>query len=58
LHYFLGIEVKKINDGIILSQDKYANDLLRREGMMMCKPSSTPLATGGKLAAHIGTPLD
>jgi hypothetical protein len=30
LHYFLGIEVNKVNDGIILSQDKYANDLLCR----------------------------
>jgi hypothetical protein len=32
LHYFLGIEVKKVNDGIVLSQDKYANDLLKRVG--------------------------
>jgi hypothetical protein len=28
LHYFLGIEVKKVHDGIILTQEKYANDLL------------------------------
>jgi hypothetical protein len=28
LHYFLGIKMNKVNDGIILSQDKYANDLL------------------------------
>jgi hypothetical protein len=28
LHYFLGIEVKKVCDGIVLSQEKYANDLL------------------------------
>jgi histone deacetylase 1/2 len=28
LHYFLGIEVKKVHDGIILSQEKYASDLL------------------------------
>jgi hypothetical protein len=33
LYYFLGIEVKKVNDGIVLSQDKYANDMLRRYGM-------------------------
>jgi histone deacetylase 1/2 len=24
LHYFLGIEVKKLRDGIILAQEKYA----------------------------------
>jgi hypothetical protein len=45
LHYFLGIEVKKVKDGIVLSQDKYANDLLKSTGMIMCKPASTPLAT-------------
>jgi hypothetical protein len=57
LHYFLGIEVKKVNDGVILSQDKYANDLLKRSGMIQCKPCNTPLATRGKLSAHLGTPL-
>jgi hypothetical protein len=57
LHYFLGIEVKKVNDRIILSQDKYANDLLRRLGIIHCKPCSTPLVTGEKLSAHPGTPL-
>jgi hypothetical protein len=57
LHYFLGIEVNKVNDGIILSQEKYANDLLRRAGMTMCKPVSTPLATGEKLASYLDTPL-
>jgi hypothetical protein len=57
LHYFLGIEVKKVNDGIILSQDKYANDLLQRACMIMFKPVNTPLAKEGKLALHLGTPL-
>jgi hypothetical protein len=58
LQYFLGIEVKRVNDGIILSQDKYANDLLKRSGMIQCKSCNTPLATGGKLSPHLGTPLD
>jgi hypothetical protein len=57
LHYFLGIEVNKVKDGIILSQDKYACDLLKRAGMTECKPASTPLATGGKLMVHSGTQL-
>jgi hypothetical protein len=57
LHYFLGIEVNKLKDGIILSQDKYACDLLKRAGMMECKPASMPLAIGGKLMAHSGTQL-
>jgi hypothetical protein len=57
LHCFLSIEVKKVNDGIVLSQEKYANDLLKRVGMMLCKPVSTPFATRGKLASYIGTPF-
>jgi histone deacetylase 1/2 len=38
LHYFLVMEVKKVRGGIILSQDKYASDLLKRMNMMNCKP--------------------
>ena len=33
LHYFLGIEVTKERDGILLSQEKYALDVLSRVGM-------------------------
>lgn len=57
LHYFLGIEVNKVKDGILLSQTKYANDVLRRTSMMNCKPSTTPLSTVEKLSAFEGTPL-
>jgi hypothetical protein len=42
LHYFIGIEVHKIQDGIMLSQSKYAMDILQRAGMVKCKPVSTP----------------
>ncbi|XP_073360533.1 uncharacterized protein [Aegilops tauschii subsp. strangulata] len=30
LHYFLGIEVKRVTDGIVLSQEKYVSDILKR----------------------------
>lgn len=43
LHYFLGIEVNKTSDGKMLTQEKYASDILRRVGMQDCKPVSTPL---------------
>jgi histone deacetylase 1/2 len=56
LHYFLGIEVSKLGDGILLSQAKYSNDVLRRTGMQNCIPANTPMSTE-KLSAFEGTPL-
>jgi hypothetical protein len=50
LHYFLGIEVHKVTNGVILSQDKYASDLLHWVGMKDCKPVSSPMATSEKLS--------
>jgi histone deacetylase 1/2 len=57
LHYFLGMEVNKVRDGIILSQDKYALDLLKKVNMASCKPVSTPLSTSEKLSAFEGNLL-
>lgn len=57
LHYFLGIEVSKVPNGILLSQEKYASDVLRRVGMSDCKPVITPLFTSEKLYANEGTLL-
>ena len=52
LHYFLGIEVSKVQDGILLTQEKYASDLLKRVGMENCKPVNTPLSPSEKLSAY------
>jgi hypothetical protein len=54
LHYFLGIEVTKTKEGILLTQHKYANELLKRAGMIGCKSISTLLSTSEKLSAHNG----
>jgi hypothetical protein len=54
LHYFLGIEVQHISNGIHLSQGKYASDVLHRVGMVNCKPCATPLCTSGKLRIESG----
>jgi hypothetical protein len=43
LHYFLGLEVNKTQNGILLTQEKYATDLLRRTNTANCKPESTPV---------------
>jgi hypothetical protein len=57
LHYFLGIEVTKLPDGLLLSQNKYALDILRRVSMTSCKPTPTPLSTSEKLSVHVGEVL-
>jgi hypothetical protein len=44
LHYFLGIEVGKCKEGIVLSQKRYATDILKKAGMERCIPVSTPLS--------------
>lgn len=49
LHYFLGIQVKDIRNGIILTQEKYTNDVLQRVGMKDCKPVATLLLASEKI---------
>lgn len=57
LHYFLGIEVKQVKDGILLTQEKYTTDILRRVGLQNCKPVSTPISTSEKLTIESGEAL-
>ncbi|XP_066333888.1 uncharacterized mitochondrial protein AtMg00810-like [Miscanthus floridulus] len=51
LSFFLGIDVKRTKDGFYLTQDRYAEDILEREGMTNCKPVATPIDAKGKLPA-------
>lgn len=44
LHYFLGIEVTYFDGGLLLSQTKYALELLTKTHMQDCKSINTPLA--------------
>ena len=43
MHLFLGLEVWKRSDVILVSQGRYTIDILRRFGMMHCKSMSTPM---------------
>lgn len=58
LHFFLGIEVKRTVEGLLLSQEKYASDLLARIAMKECRPVTTPLSTSEKLSAFEGELLN
>jgi hypothetical protein len=57
LHYFLGIEVQRTATGLVLHQEKYANDVLRRVGKLGYKPAITPLYATEKLSVQGGKHL-
>ena len=55
LHFFLGLEVKQVEDGVFVSQRKYAVDLLKKFNMLNCKVVATPMNSNEKLQAEDGT---
>ena len=57
LHFFLGIEVKKYSNGLVLTQEKYASDLLNKVGTIHCTACPTPLSTTEKLTLTDGNVL-
>ncbi|KAA3486591.1 hypothetical protein EPI10_030482 [Gossypium australe] len=48
--YFLSLEVFQSEQGIFISQKSFALNILNRFCMENCKPTSTPIAQGEKLA--------
>ncbi|KAJ8899855.1 hypothetical protein K2173_019558 [Erythroxylum novogranatense] len=55
LHYFLGLEIQQSEDGIFISQKKYATDLLERFNMLNCKVAATPMNVNEILKLEDGT---
>jgi hypothetical protein len=43
MHYFLGLEVWQRTNEILLSQEKYTMEILKKFGMTDCKPMPTPM---------------
>lgn len=56
--YFLGMEVSRSPDSVLLTQSKYAKELIHRAGLLDCKPMNTPMTSSEKLAKGTGELLD
>ena len=54
LKYFLGIEVAQSKDGVVISQRKYALDILQETGMIDCRPVDSPMDPNQKLKIEEG----
>ena len=57
LKYFLGLEIAQSSSGVVMSQRKYALDILEETGMLECKPVDTPMNPNVKLVPGQGKPL-
>ncbi|KAK2988423.1 hypothetical protein RJ640_023970 [Escallonia rubra] len=53
MSYYLGIEVKQRDDGIFISQEAYAKEVLKRFNMENCNPISIPIEVEKKLSRHV-----
>ena len=49
LTFFLGLQVKQLDNGIFISQEKYARDLVNKYGMTTLSGKPTPMATNEAL---------
>ncbi|CAL8174550.1 unnamed protein product [Prunus armeniaca] len=56
MRYFLGIQVQQSDEGIFISQEKYAENLLKKFNMLKSKPMDTPMAINLKLTSNDGAP--
>jgi hypothetical protein len=54
LKYFLGLQVKQLQEGTFVSQTKYIQDILNKFGMKDAKPINTPMGTNGHLDLDMG----
>ena len=49
VHLSLGIEVQKVRNRLVLSQEKYIKEVFARVGMQDCKASPTPLSSSERI---------
>jgi hypothetical protein len=54
LKYFLGFQIKELQEGTFISQTKYTQDILKNFGMKDAKPIKAPKGTNGHLDLDTG----
>jgi hypothetical protein len=54
LKFFLGFQIKQLEDMAFLSQTKYTQDILKKFGMDKAKPIKSPMGTNGHLDLDMG----
>jgi hypothetical protein len=54
LKYFLGFQIKQLQEGIFICQTKYIQDILKKFGMKNAKPIKILMGTNGHLDLDIG----
>jgi hypothetical protein len=54
LKYFLGFQIKQLQEGTLISQTKYIQDILKKFGVKNGKPIKTPMGTNGHLELDTG----
>ncbi|GJX85145.1 zinc finger, CCHC-type containing protein, partial [Tanacetum coccineum] len=55
---FLGIKIKRVNKGIVITQSHYIEKILKNFNPEDCSPVSTPMDLVEKLKPHTGKPVD
>jgi hypothetical protein len=54
LKYFLGFQIKQLQEGAFIGQMKYTQDILKKFVMKDAKPIKTPMGTNGHLNLNTG----
>ncbi|GJX52382.1 retrovirus-related pol polyprotein from transposon TNT 1-94 [Tanacetum coccineum] len=49
LNFFLGLQIKQLEDGIFFNQSKYIKEMLKKFGLEDSKPIKTPMSSEAKL---------
>jgi hypothetical protein len=54
LKYFLGFQIKQLQEGTFICQTKYIQDILKKFGMKNAKPIKTHMGTNGHFVLNMG----